>query len=110
MADQLSHLPPHDSNQELMAQGVANMVVPFFGGMPVTGTIARTVTNLRAGATSPVAGIVHAVALDTTGLDALNPVLEAVLARGGSLCVCNLNPQPRSLMERSGLGAKLTLS
>ena len=249
VADQLSHLPPHDSNQELMAQGVANMVVPFFGGMPVTGTIARTVTNLRAGATSPVAGIVHAVALagivliaaplalhiplavlagillfvawnmgewrefvrlrqfsnhyraillgtfvitvvfdltvaleagmvlacvlfvrrmsalfqveeisrdgaalryrlygalffgavaqldplvktiergiaapqltldashlvalDTTGLDALNRVLEAVLARGGSLCVCNLNPQPRSLIERSGLGAKLTLS
>ena len=39
-----------------MAQGVANMVVPFFGGMPVTGTIARTVTNVRAGATTPVAG------------------------------------------------------
>jgi sulfate permease, SulP family len=63
VADQLSHLPPHDPNQELMAQGIANFVVPFFGGMPVTGTIARTVTNLRAGATSPVAGIVHSVAL-----------------------------------------------
>ncbi len=63
VADQLSGLPKHDPNQELMAQGIANAVVPFFGGMPATGTIARTVTNMRAGATSPVAGIVHSVAL-----------------------------------------------
>lgn len=63
VADQLSSLPRHDPNQELMAQGVANFVVPFFGGMPATGTIARTVTNIRAGATSPVAGVVHAVTL-----------------------------------------------
>jgi sulfate permease, SulP family len=63
VADQLSPLPRHDPNQELMAQGVANFVVPFFGGMPATGTIARTVTNIRAGATSPVAGMVHAVTL-----------------------------------------------
>ena len=55
--------PRHDPNQELMAQGVANLVAPFFGGIPATGTIARTVTNLRAGATSPVAGIVHAATL-----------------------------------------------
>jgi SulP family sulfate permease len=60
VADQLSSLPRHDPNQELMAQGVANFVVPFFGGMPATGTIARTVTNIRAGATSPVAGVIHA--------------------------------------------------
>ncbi len=53
----------HDSNQELMAQGVANIVVPFFGGLPVTGVIARTATNVRSGATSPVAGIVHALVL-----------------------------------------------
>ena len=53
----------HDPNQELMAQGIANIVAPFFGGIPATGTIARTVTNLRAGATSPVAGIVHALTL-----------------------------------------------
>ena len=53
----------HDPNQELMAQGVANIVAPFFGGIPATGTIARTVTNLRAGATSPIAGIVHALTL-----------------------------------------------
>jgi SulP family sulfate permease len=53
----------HDPNQELMAQGIANIVAPFFGGIPATGTIARTVTNLRAGATSPIAGIVHAATL-----------------------------------------------
>jgi SulP family sulfate permease len=53
----------HDPNQELMGQGVANMVSPLFGGMPVTGTIARTLTNVRAGATTPVAGVVHALAL-----------------------------------------------
>ena len=47
VADQLSGLPKHDPNQELMAQGVANFIVPFFGGMPATGTIARTVTNVR---------------------------------------------------------------
>jgi sulfate permease, SulP family len=53
----------HDSNQELMAQGVANFVVPFFGGIPVTGVIARTATNVRNGANSPVAGLTHALAL-----------------------------------------------
>jgi SulP family sulfate permease len=63
VADQLSDTPKHDPNQELMAQGVANAVVPFFGGMPVTGTIARTVTNIRAGAASPIAGMVHSATL-----------------------------------------------
>ncbi|MDO4248942.1 MAG: SulP family inorganic anion transporter [Neisseria sp.] len=53
----------HDSNQELLAQGFANMVVPFFGGMPATGTIARTVTNIKNGGNSPVAGMIHALAL-----------------------------------------------
>ena len=53
----------HDPNQELMAQGIANVVTPFFGGMPATGTIARTVTNIKSGAVSPVAGMVHALAL-----------------------------------------------
>ncbi len=46
-----------------MAQGVANFVTPFFGGMPATGTIARTVTNVKNGATSPVAGMTHALVL-----------------------------------------------
>ena len=53
----------HDPNQELMAQGVANFVSPFFGGMPATGTIARTTTNVRAGGKTPVAGIIHAATL-----------------------------------------------
>ena len=53
----------HDPNQELMAQGVANFAAPLFGGIAVTGTIARTMTNVKSGARSPVSGIVHAVAL-----------------------------------------------
>lgn len=53
----------HDPNQELVAQGIANIVTPFFGGLPATGAIARTATNVRSGATSPVAGIVHALTL-----------------------------------------------
>lgn len=64
VADKLTpNLPRHDPNQELMAQGLANLAAPLFGGLPATGTIARTVTNIRAGATSPVAGIVHALTL-----------------------------------------------
>jgi sulfate permease, SulP family len=53
----------HNSNAELLAQGVANLVVPLIGGIPVTGAIARTATNYRSGAKTPVAGIVHAVTL-----------------------------------------------
>ena len=53
----------HNPNQELMAQGVANLVSPFCGGMPATGTIARTVTNIKNGASSPVAGMTHALVL-----------------------------------------------
>lgn len=53
----------HDSNQELMAQGVANVCVPFFGGIPVTGTIARTMTNVKSGGRTPIAGMVHALTL-----------------------------------------------
>ena len=53
----------HDPNQELMAQGVANFLGPFFGCIPATGTIARTTTNVRSGAATPVAGIIHALVL-----------------------------------------------
>jgi sulfate permease, SulP family len=64
VADNASdEIPRHDPNQELMAQGVANVVSPLFGGMPATGTIARTITNLRSGGRTPVAGIVHAATL-----------------------------------------------
>ena len=52
-----------NSNTELIGQGVANIVVPFFGGIPVTGAIARTMTNITNGGRTPVAGIVHAVVL-----------------------------------------------
>ena len=53
----------HDSNMELIAQGVANMVTPIFGGIPATGAIARTMTNINNGGRTPVAGIIHAVVL-----------------------------------------------
>ncbi len=53
----------HNPNQELIAQGIANMVTPFFGGIPATGAIARTATNVRAGASSPISGMVHALTL-----------------------------------------------
>lgn len=53
----------HDPNQELMAQGIANVVAPLFGGFAATGAIARTATNIRTGGSTPVAGIVHALVL-----------------------------------------------
>ncbi|MDQ2704691.1 MAG: SulP family inorganic anion transporter [Pseudomonadota bacterium] len=53
----------HRSNAELLAQGAANIASPLFGGLPATGAIARTATNVRAGGKTPVAGIVHAVAI-----------------------------------------------
>jgi len=53
----------HDSNQELVGQGIANMLTPLFGGFAATGAIARTATSIRNGATSPLAGIVHALFL-----------------------------------------------
>ncbi|HTZ20234.1 MAG TPA: sulfate permease [Opitutaceae bacterium] len=53
----------HDSNQELMAQGLANIVSPLFGGIAATGAIARTATNVKSGGRTPVAGIVHAITL-----------------------------------------------
>jgi SulP family sulfate permease len=53
----------HNSNVELIAQGIANLCAPLFGGIPATGAIARTATNIRSGAKSPVAGIVHALTL-----------------------------------------------
>ena len=53
----------HDSNQELVAQGLANIVCPLFGGIPATGAIARTATNIRNGGRTPVAGIIHSLTL-----------------------------------------------
>ena len=53
----------HNSNTELFGQGIANIVSPIFGGLPATGAIARTATNIRSGAKTPVAGIVHSLTL-----------------------------------------------
>src|SRR6202041_3111307 len=62
VADRMSN-DHHNPNVELMAQGVANIVSPMFGGLPATGAIARTATNIRAGAKTPVAGMIHALTL-----------------------------------------------
>ncbi len=53
----------HNSNMELVAQGVANLIVPFFGGIPATGAIARTMTNINNGGRTPIAGIIHSIVL-----------------------------------------------
>jgi SulP family sulfate permease len=71
----------HNSNAELVAQGLANVVVPMVGGIPVTGAIARTATNIRAGARTPVSALVHAATLLLTVL------LLAPLAAGIPLAV-----------------------
>jgi len=80
VADNMAPIPRHDPNQELMAQGVANFVTPLFGGIPATGTIARTVTNVRAGAQTPVAGIVHAATVLAVVLLAAPLALHVPLA------------------------------
>jgi len=53
----------HRSNMELIAQGIANIITPLFGGIPATGAIARTATNIKSGAQSPISGMIHAVVL-----------------------------------------------
>src|SRR3984957_132275 len=62
VADRMSG-DKHNPNVELIAQGIANMASPLFGGLPATGAIARTATNIRCGAKTPVAGMVHAITL-----------------------------------------------
>jgi SulP family sulfate permease len=70
----------HDPNQELMAQGIANVVTPLAGGIPATGTIARTVTNVRSGGRTPLAGMVHAATLLAVMLLAAPLALNVPLA------------------------------
>lgn len=60
VADRLSG-SKHDSNRELIGQGIANMATPLFGGIPATGAIARTATNIKSGAASPLSGVLHGV-------------------------------------------------
>ena len=82
----------HNPNVELIGQGVANIASPMFGGLPATGAIARTATNIRAGAQSPVAGMVHALTLLSVLLFAsrlVSYVPMAVLA--GILMVVSYN-------------------
>ncbi|HTC43218.1 MAG TPA: solute carrier family 23 protein [Candidatus Acidoferrales bacterium] len=62
VSDRMTH-DKHNPNMELVAQGVANIFSPLFGGLPATGAIARTATNVRAGAKTPVAGMIHALTL-----------------------------------------------
>ncbi|WP_103666768.1 SulP family inorganic anion transporter [Pseudanabaena sp. BC1403] len=63
VADGMSVSDRHNSDQELIGQGLANMIVPFFGGIPATGAIARTAVNVRAGGKTRLSGIVHGIAL-----------------------------------------------
>lgn len=67
----------HDSNRELVGQGIANMFTPLFGGIPATGAIARTATNIRSGAVSPISGVVHSVTVLLTLL-ALAPYASLI--------------------------------
>ncbi|MCE0495872.1 SulP family inorganic anion transporter [Vibrio salinus] len=67
----------HNSNQELVGQGIANMIAPFFGGIAATGAIARTATNVRNGATSPLSGVVHSLTLVVILL-ALAPLASSI--------------------------------
>lgn len=85
VADRMSG-DKHHPNVELVAQGLANIATPFFGGLPATGAIARTATNIRSGAKTPVAGIIHAITLLMVLLVAAPlakyiplPVLSAIL-------------------------------
>jgi sulfate permease, SulP family len=61
--DMQPNVKPHAPNQELIAQGLANVAGPLLGALPITGTIARTVTNLKSGGSTPISGMVHAATL-----------------------------------------------
>jgi sulfate permease, SulP family len=85
VADRMSN-DQHNPNTELVAQGIANMVSPMFGGLPATGAIARTATSIRSGAKTPVAGMIHAATILAVILVAAPlakfvplPVLAAIL-------------------------------
>jgi SulP family sulfate permease len=79
VSDRMSH-DKHNPNVELIGQGIANIVSPLFGGLPATGAIARTATNVRSGAKTPVAGMIHALTLLTIVLFAAPLVKHVPLA------------------------------
>ena len=95
----------HRPNAELLAQGAANLASPLFGGLPVTGAIARTATNVRAGGRTPVAGIVHALAILLFTLAGGSIIgLLAMPALAGLLIVTAwLMSEPARWRERLGL-------
>ena len=80
VADAMSVGQRHDSNRELFGQGLANLASPLFGGIPATAAIARTAVNVRAGATSRLAALAHAIVLLTVVLVAARWVSEIPLA------------------------------
>ncbi len=103
----------HRSNAELVGQGVANIASALFGGMPATGAIARTATNIRAGARSPVAGMMHAVfllAFMMVAAPLANYVPLAVLAAVLTMVAWNMSDAPRVLHLLSApLGDRVVL-
>ena len=97
----------HRSNAELLAQGAANIASPLFGGLPATGAIARTATNVRAGGRTPVAGIVHAlvILLITLGLGWLTGYLALPALAGLLIVTAWVMSEPHRWGERMKLRA-----
>jgi len=95
----------HRSNAELLGQGAANIVAPLFGGLPATGAIARTATNVRAGGKTPVAGIVHAIAilLFTLGAASLTGYLAMPALAGLLIVTAWIMSEPGRWRERIAL-------
>ena len=95
----------HRSNAELLGQGAANIVAPLFGGLPATGAIARTATNVRAGGKTPVAGIIHALAilLFTLGAASLTGYLAMPALAGLLIVTAWIMSEPGRWRERIAL-------
>ena len=95
----------HRSNAELLGQGAANIVAPLFGGLPATGAIARTATNVRAGGRTPVAGIVHALAIlmFTVGAASLTGYLAMPALAGLLIVTAWIMSEPARWRERLAL-------
>jgi len=95
----------HRSNAEVLGQGAANIVAPLLGGLPATGAIARTATNVRAGGRTPVAGIVHALAilLFTLGAASLTAYLAMPALAGLLIVTAWIMSEPGRWPERMAL-------
>jgi sulfate permease, SulP family len=87
VADGMTMSKKHHSDQELIGQGLANIVVPFFGGIPVTGVIARTAVNIRAGARTRLSGIVHAIVMMIVSFSFAGQAEQIPLAALGGILV-----------------------